>query len=175
MEINTIEDVVQCAKNILQHDGSKITRMNDYILESIGPRITFTIHDSKELHRDLEIKEIGDFLTYHKMLMSQLETLKDEYDRDNWNRRMLIQFDRDYYYNRNMDFVPCMESIQILLDVDRKINLIINLRSSNISKLENDMNMIFAMVQIVSAELDFELEYNKVILNISSLHEYLDA
>lgn len=153
----------------LDAEGFVITRMNRRIIECIG------------FHYEMSQSEISAFDTinhsemspYLDMFAFQIPELKREYDRDKFSRRIMVQFPKDYHYGRNEDMVPCMESF-ILFFNKAGVDVSLNLRSSDVTRIHDDISIIIHFVKILLLTFGEKEHISSLSLHVGSFHKYLE-
>jgi len=115
-----------------------------------------------------------EYILYYRMYESQKDSLVTEFRKNPFSRRLFIQFSRDFHYKENGDMMPCIASIQILFVSSETFNVVANLRSSDVTRLHNDIMIIAFLCR------DFMTSIGRTIYNVDqffiqfgSLHQYV--
>jgi hypothetical protein len=168
--ITNVDQIIEICQSRILGSGYLINRDHKRTKEVIGAQFEFDIFECK-FDNDVNTEEYHEYL---KIISPQLDYIKPEFNDDIFSRRLLLQFDRNYYNKMGLRAVPCPESMLILvLNHSYVVDLIVNLRSTNISKLKNDLNMLIGMLNYTGQILNVTFRPNRLYLQIASLHEYI--
>lgn len=157
----------QLLKKQLEIEGLKITRRNRPMNELIGA--TIMIDQSEiELFNDYRQHEYDQ---YRQMIQSQVIRFDKYLSLDRFSRRLLIQFPANWYENKPEDYMPCPESFAIFYSTENLYNIVINFRSTELTRASEDISIIKALCE---KELVMPGRMNNIFVHFMNVHEYLD-
>ena len=130
-----------------------------------------TIYLDKQGLEELKLIKYRDheYHQYKEMLDAQKDRFFKYYKLDKFSRRLLIQFPADWYENKNIDYMPCPESFLIQYVNNENYNVIINMRSSEISRVYEDLAIIR---DFCITELLLEGTMNIMSVHFMNIHRY---
>jgi len=135
----SIEDVRQT----ILDEGNLIERNHGLTVELLSFAFEVKDIDSFEAFRQSE------YDVYYEMIENQIDLVRKEHQDNHLSRRLLFQFDRFFYEDKPDDFLICPESFCIFFIDDTNYELLINLRSSDINRLGEDISIIKKIAQEV--------------------------
>lgn len=149
-------------KGHLEYEGSILDRNHGMTKEIIS------------FHDDFNSIEFNDFRKkeydeYYDMIKNQIPVVLKEFNSNRYSRRLLFQFDRNYYLNRDEDFLICPESFIIFFISDCEYELVINFRSTDINRLEEDISII----KHISLSIFEDYSIKVIRCHICNLHMYI--
>lgn len=106
---------------------------------------------------------------YYSMISSQVPTVISEFRENNFSRRLLFQFDKKYYEDKPENFMICPESFVVLFVSQNKFDIIINLRSTDINRLEEDISII----RRISLNIFITSSVEKIRCHSCNIHKYI--
>jgi len=169
------KDTIQSIRRQCLHpsiNATKVVRRGMEIVEKVGATFWMESQDISEF-KDFDKEELT---PYFNMFLPQVPSLCKEFERDKFSRRLLIQFPREYHYNQNENMVPCMESILLLFDEDYSHQAVVNIRSSDITRLSCDLGIINHLIyQLTENHFKIKSSTKKMFIQIGSLHEYTNV
>jgi hypothetical protein len=125
-----------------------------------------------------------DLNLYWKMIQRQVPIFRKELENNKFSRRLFFQFNRFEKDPGFKDFFLCIESFGIFFVSSNQYDLIINFRSSDIDRLENDITIIKMIVKrlikeffVTSYKRNFneslrQAEMRKIKIHCFSAHVY---
>ena len=159
--------IEQILKNEMQSSSRVIERRGRQMRELSG--VSFTLY-----HQRLEFFNSyreSEYQQYREMIQSQISRFKNYLNIDKFSRRLLIQFPADWYENTPQDYMPCPESFIVLYLNENEYEIIANFRSTEISRLSEDIAMIKSLC---IKELGLVDKLIKMKIHLMNVHKYLD-
>jgi len=155
-------DEIDSIKRYVEENGRLINRNHGSSREILS----YSIKLNPENYVSFRIKEYNE---YYKMIANQIPIALTEYSKNKFSRRLLFQFDRFYYEDRVEDYLICPESFIIFFINDNDYELVINLRSTDIDRLSEDVSIIKHITQGIFEEKNLSL----IRVHICNLHCYI--
>jgi len=154
-------------KKQLEIEGLKITRRNRPMNELISATVMIDHHEIEQFNNYRQ----GEYNHYRQMIQGQIIRFDNYLNLDRFSRRLLIQFPADWYDYKPEDYMPCPESFAIFYSDENLYNLVINFRSTELSRASEDISIIKALCE---KELVMPGRMNNIFIHFMNVHEYLD-
>lgn len=106
---------------------------------------------------------------YSDMISDQIKIVQEEHTKNPMSRRLLFQFDRKYYLDKKQDLLICPESFCVFFVDEKNYFIVINLRSTDVKRLHEDISII----KQLSKKVFKEGVVRKIFVHCMNLHMYV--
>lgn len=165
-----IEDLKNILESNVKNDGKEVTRRSRKMKELSSFKISITEPIITQLmsynYRQNEYNQ------YLEMIIPQINRFKNYYKLDLFSRRLIIQFPANWYENKNIEYMPCPESFLVSYTTQKTFDLIINMRSSEVHRVLEDLSII---LNFCFKELNIQGTIEKLHVHFMNLHMYLEG